>query len=214
MKSSIQQTGLFTAVIFSIFLATSCANTKITSVWMDQSKAGTSYNDILVIGIAEEQHNRRLFEEEFTAQLVAAGIESEVSYKILPEGTVINRDTVAEAIKGKEIDAVVVTHLVAVDEETVYRQPTTTYRPTYGYYNGLYSYYPHVHGYVHEPGYYTTHEVVKLETNLYEVESESLVWSAQSRSFAPESAKEVIDDLIKLVIKDLKEKELIKSKKS
>lgn len=212
MKSSIQQTALVSAVIFSIFLVTSCANTKITSVWMDQSKQGTSYKDILVIGIAEEQHNRRLYEEQFTSQLSAIGIESEVSYKILPEGTSINRDTVAEAIKGKEIDAVIVTHLVAVDEETVYRQPTTTYRPTYGHYNGLYSYYPHVNTYVHEPGYYTKHDVVKLETNLYEVESESLVWSAQSRSFAPESAKEVIDDLVKLVIKDLKEKELVKPK--
>jgi hypothetical protein len=86
------------------------------------------------------------------------------------------------------------------------------YRPTYGYYNGLYNYYPHVNTYVQQPGYYTTHDVVILETNLYEVKSEELVWSAQSRSFAPESAKEVIDDLVRLVIKDLKEKGLIKAK--
>ena len=201
----------FLAAALVLSLLASCSNTKITSVWMDQKKAGTSYNDILVIGIAEEQHNRRLFEEEFTAQLTAAGIESEVSYKMLPEGISINRETVAEAIKGKNIDAVIVTHLVAVKEETVYRQ-NMDYRPTYGYYNGLYNYYPHVHTYVHNPGYYTTHDVVMLETNLYEVKSEELVWSAQSRSFAPESAKEVIDDLVKLVIKDLKEKGLIKPK--
>lgn len=195
-----------------IFILSSCANTKITSSWMDQSKAGTSFNDILVIGIAEMEHNRRLFEEEFTSQLTAAGIESEVSYKILPEGTQINRDTVAAAIEGKNIDAVIVTHVVGVDKETVYHQPTTTYRPSYGYYSDLYSYYPHVNTYVHQPGYYQTYDVARLETNLYEVKSESLVWSAQSRSFAPESAKEVIDDLIKLVIQDLKEKGLIKSK--
>ncbi len=178
---------------------------------MDQKKSGTSYNDILVIGIAEQEHNRRLFEEQFTAQLNAAGIESEVSYRILPEGTSINRDTVGAAIEGKNIDAIIVTHMVSVEEETVYRQ-NMDYRPTYGHYNGLYNYYPHVNTYVQQPGYYTTHEVVMLETNLYEVKSEELVWSAQSRSFAPESAKEVIDDLVKLVIQDLKEKELIKSK--
>lgn len=211
MIPSIKKPLNFLAAALVLSLLASCSSTKITSVWMDQKKAGTSYNDILVIGIAEEQHNRRLFEEEFTAQLTAAGIESEVSYKMLPEGISINRETVAEAIKGKNIDAVIVTHLVAVKEETVYRQ-NMDYRPTYGYYNGLYNYYPHVHTYVHNPGYYTTHDVVMLETNLYEVKSEELVWSAQSRSFAPESAKEVIDDLVKLVIKDLKEKGLIKPK--
>jgi len=213
MKSSITKVIFFPAALLSILVISSCANTKLTSVWMDQQKAGQSFNDILVIGIGEEEHNRRLFEEEFTTQLSAAGIESEVSYKILPQGTVINRDTVVAAIEGKNIDAVIVTHLVGVDEETVYRT-SMDYRPTYGYYNGLYNYYPHVHTYVHQPGYYTTHEVVKLETNLYEVSTEELVWSAQSRSFAPESAKEVIDDLVKLVIKDMKDKGLIVSKKS
>jgi len=213
MNTSIRDILSLFIILLSLPILSSCTNTKITSVWMDSKKAGTSFNDILIIGIAEEEHNRRLFEEEFTTQLNAAGIESEVSYMILPQGTSINRDNVAEAIEGKSIDGVIVTHLVAVDEEKVYRQ-SMDYRPSYGYYNGLYSYYPHVHTYVHQPGYYTTHEVVKLETNLYEVASEELVWSAQSRSFAPESAKEVVDDLIKLVIKDLQEKGLIKSKSS
>lgn len=211
MKPYLKKTAHILATVFSLIMITSCANTKITSVWMDGKKAGSSYNDFLVIGIAEEQHNRRLFEEHFSSQLKAAGVESEVSYAILPEGTEINRDTVAAAIKGKDIDAIIVTHLVAVEEETVYRQ-NMDYRPAYGYYNGLYNYYPQVHTYVHQPGYYTTHDVVKLETNLYEASSEDLVWSAQSRSFAPDSAKEVIDDLVKLVIEDLTAKGLIKAK--
>ena len=211
MKISIQKALYYFATILSLIVLTSCSTTKLTSVWMDSKKEGKSYNDLLIIGIAKEEHNRRLFEEQFTTQLTAAGIESEVSYRILPEGTEINRDTVAAAIKGKNIDAVIVTHMVSVKEETVYRQ-NMDYRPTYGYYNGLYNYYPHVNSYVSQPGYYTTHDVVILETNLYEVKSEELVWSAQSRSFAPESAKEVIDDLVKLAIKDLQEKGLIKSK--
>ena len=213
MRPSIQYFRYILALAFSLTLLWSCTSTKITSVWMDSNKAGTAFNDILVIGIADEEHNRRLFEEQFVNQLKAAGIESEVSYTVLPQGTDINRETVTAAIEGKAIDAVIVTHLVGVEEETVYR-PSMDYRPAYGYYNGLYSYYPHVHTYVHQPGYYTTHEIVKLETNLYEVASEELVWSAQSQSFAPESAKEVIDELVSLVIKDLQEKGLIKAKQS
>ncbi|MBT8128204.1 MAG: hypothetical protein KJP15_12025 [Gammaproteobacteria bacterium] len=213
MSSSILKFHHIIALAVFLPFLSSCTNTKITSVWMDSEKAGTAFNDILIIGIADEEHNRRLFEEQFTNQLKAAGIESEVSYTLLPQGTDINRDTVSTAIEGKSIDAVIVTHLIAVEEETVYR-PGMDYQPAYGYYDGLYSYYPHVNTYVHQPGYYTTHEVVRLETNLYEVATEELVWSAQSSSFAPESAKEVIDELVKLVIKDLQQKGLIKTKQS
>ena len=213
MNSSILKFHYLIALAVFLPWLSSCANTKITSVWMDSEKAGTTFNDILIIGIADEEHNRRLFEEQFTNQLKAAGIQSAVSYTLLPQGIDINRDTVSAAIEGKTVDAVIVTHLVAVDEETVYR-PSMDYQPAYGYYNGLYSYYPHVHTYVHQPGYYTTHDIVKLETNLYEVATEQLVWSAQSSSFAPESAKEVIDELVNLVIKDLQQKGLIKTKQS
>lgn len=211
MNSSILKFHYLIALAVFLPWLSSCANTKITSVWMDSEKAGTTFNDILIIGIADEEHNRRLFEEQFTNQLKAAGIQSAVSYTLLPQGIDINRDTVSAAIEGKTVDAVIVTHLVAVDEETVYR-PSMDYQPAYGYYNGLYSYYPHVHTYVHQPGYYTTHDIVKLETNLYEVATEQLVWSAQSSSFAPESAKEVIDELVNLVIKDLQQKGLITAK--
>lgn len=198
-------------IFFGFLLIVSCANTKLTSTWMDEKKAGSTYNDILIIGIAEKEHNRRLFEETFNTQLGSMGIESEVSYTMLPEGTEINRDTVTAAIKGKNIDAVIVTHMIGVEEQTVYRQ-SMDYMPTQGYYNGLYSYHPQVNAYVSQPGYYTTHDIVKLETNLYEIKTEDLVWSAHSKTFAPESAKEVVDDLIKLVIKDLKSKGLIAAK--
>ncbi len=211
MNSSILKLHYLFALAVFLPLLSSCTNTKITSVWMDSEKAGTTFNDILIIGIADEEHNRRLFEEQFTNQLKAAGTQSSVSYTLLPQGIDINRDTVSAAIEGKTVDAVIVTHLVAVEEETVYR-PSMDYQPAYGYYNGLYSYYPHVHTYVHQPGYYTTHDIVKLETNLYEVATEQLVWSAQSSSFAPESAKEVIDELVNLVIKDLQQKGLITAK--
>ena len=211
MNSSILKLHYLFALAVFLPLLSSCTNTKITSVWMDSEKAGTTFNDILIIGIADEEHNRRLFEEQFTNQLKAAGTQSSVSYTLLPQGIDINRDTVSAAIEGKTVDAVIVTHLVAVEEETVYR-PSMDYQPAYGYYNGLYSYYPHVHTYVHQPGYYTTHDIVKLETNLYEVASEQLVWSAQSSSFAPKSAKEVIDELVNLVIKDLQQKGLITAK--
>ena len=199
--------------VSSALLVASCANTKISQSWVEPDNK-RSYNDLLIIGVGESQQNRRAYESHFVEELQAKGTEAVASYKLIPNSEKLNRDTVDKAIQGMEIDGVIVTHLVAVDEETIYR-PSMDYMPMYGggYYGGLYSYYPHVNTYVSRPGYYTTHETYTLETNLYDVESEELVWSARSRTFSPESVSEVINDLTKLLIKDLKEKNLIKAKK-
>lgn len=203
--------------VTTIILA-SCANTKISQSWVEPSNTKT-YKDLLIIGIGESEQNRRAYESYFVEELTARGIESAASYKLIKSNEKIDRDTVVKAIDGLGMDGVIVTHMVAVDEETVYR-PTTGYGyggyggMGYGggHYGGMYSYYPHVNSYVNNPGYYTTHETYTLETNLYDIESEELVWSARSRTFSPESVSEVIVDLTKLLINDLADKDLIKKK--
>ena len=199
-------------LISMVLLLSSCANTKISQSWVDPEHK-KSYNDLLIIGIGESEQNRRAYESYFVEELGVQKIEAEASYKLIKSDKKIDRETVTKAIDGLEIDGVIVTHLTNVDEETIYR-PSMDYMPMYGggYYGGMYSYYPHVNSYVSRPGYYTTHETYTLETNLYDVESEELVWSARSRTFSPESVQEVIVDLTKLLIKDLDEKNLIKKK--
>lgn len=210
---------LFRISVWSIaaILVSSCANTKITQSWVEPDNT-KSYNDLLIIGIAESQQNRRAYESYFNDELQKRNIESIASYKIMKSDAEFDRDTIVKAIEGLDIDGVLITHLVAVDEETVYRPAGYSYGGYYGgyygagYYGGMYSYYPHVNSYVNNPGYYTTHETYTLETNLYDVKTEELVWTARSRTFSPDSVDEVIVDLTKLLINDLEEKNLIKVK--
>ena len=135
MKSKIKNLLQLLIPVLILVTFSGCATTGLVSVWMNDKLAGTSYNDLLVIGISEHEHNRRLFEEHFTDQLKATGVESEVSYTLLPDGSAINAETVNAAIKGKNIDAVIVTHVVGVEKETVYVQ-SIDYISTRGYYHG------------------------------------------------------------------------------
>ena len=103
----------------------------------------SSYDDILVIGIGESEQNRRAYESHFVESLREVGTEAEASYKLIKSNEKIERDTVVKAIEGMEVTGVLITHMVAVDEETIYR-PSMDYMPMYGggYYGGMYSYYP------------------------------------------------------------------------
>jgi len=218
LNQSIGKTLLLSGVIF---LLSSCTNTKISQSWVEPNH-NKSYNDLLIIGIGESEQTRRAYESYFSDELKSHKIEALASYTVIKSNEKIDRETVLKAIEGLEIDAVIVTHMIAVDEETIYRPATGYGYGGYGaygggyyggaHYGGLYSYYPHVNSYVHNPGYYTTHETYTLETNLYDVKSEELIWSARSRTFSPESVDEVIVDLTKLLIKDLEDKKLISIK--
>jgi hypothetical protein len=200
---------LITALGLSLL---SCASTKISSSWVDPDHSKT-YGNLLVIGVSESEQNRRAYESYFTEELDSRGVDAIASYKLIKSNVKIDRDSMTKATEGIDIDGVIITHVLAVDEETIYR-PSMDYTPVYssGYYGGLYSYYPHVHSYVQRPGYYTTHEIYTIETNLYDIDSEDLVWSARTRTFSPGSVDEVIEDLTRLLIKDLADKKLISTK--
>lgn len=207
-----RQINKIALVMGVILLVASCANTKISQSWVEPDNKKV-YNHLLVIGVAESQQNRRAYESLFVEQLREIGVQAEPSYKLIRSDQKFDRATISKATEGLNIDGVIVTHVLAVDEDTVYR-PSMQYTTMYGggYYGGLYTYYPHVNTYVTSPGYYTTHQTYTIETNLYDVESEELIWSAHTRTFAPDSVDEVINDLTKLLIKDLQDKNLIKKK--
>jgi len=208
--------------LFSLLAVAGCTNTKLTQTWSDPLNKA-SYKDIMVVGISDSEQTRRAYESFFVASLQEKGVESLASYTLishkedlkLKKGKGSFRAIVESAIKGSEIDAVLVTHVVSIDEEDVYR-PSLDYQPVYGqpYYNGayygaMYGYHGYVTTYVQQPGYYTEEKTYTLESNLYDVKSEELVWTTRSQTFAPGSIEETVHDVSGLIIADLVSRKLI-----
>ncbi|MDY0078796.1 MAG: hypothetical protein RBR87_16130, partial [Bacteroidales bacterium] len=55
----------------------------------------------------------------------------------------------------------------------------------YPFYGSYYSYYNMRYSYVYDPGYYTTDQIYFIEGNLYDLNTDKLVWSMQSKSYDP-----------------------------
>lgn len=208
--------------LFSLLVISGCSNTKLIQTWSDpQNKV--SYKDIMVVGISDSEQTRRAYESYFVVSFQDQGIESLASYTLIShedeqkidgeKGTF--RSIVESAVKGSDIDAVLVTHIVSIEEEEIYR-PSMDYQPAYGmpyynasYYGGMYGYHGYVTTYVQQPGYYTEEQTYILESSLYDVKTEELVWTTRSRTFAPDSIDETIKDVSALIIDDMKSRKLI-----
>jgi hypothetical protein len=194
-------------VIFTGLLIVACAGTKLTHIKMDESYRGKPVSDILVIGITYNEEVRRSFENEFVTQLTAEGIEAISSTSVLPISAdqQLEKDDVLKVVAEQENDAVIVTHLIAVEDKEVATPPARTSDDFYG---DLYDF----HSYRHDTRQYITKTLVRLETNLYDVKTEKRIWSGQSETMKANSTMQMIDQVVKVVIKDLHKNGLLPPK--
>jgi hypothetical protein len=194
------------AILGAALLAACGTVTKIPNAWRNPAHEGAPFQKVFVIGVGKNDLNRRLFEDQFAAVLSAGGAVASPSYGALPQSERLTEAQVRGAIEGDDYDGVIVTRLLGVEEETEYVRPRTYTVPRH---HGYYGYYGSSWDVVHEPGYFETHTIVRLETNLYDVGTGELVWSGQSETFNPDSLEDIIDSATQAVAKRLGDESLI-----
>jgi hypothetical protein len=189
-------------------LGPGCATpTELSGVWVTERPAPLS--KILVIGVARTESSRRTFEDRFVEALGERGTSAVASYTILPGEGRIEEPAIRSAVREHGFDGVIVTRLLRIDEETEYVPPTTRVAPGgYGGY-GLYGYYGMAWSVETTPGYTITTQIVRLETNLYDVASDKLVWTAHSDTLNPDSPEDAIGSVTNAIIERLAEDGLL-----
>ncbi|MES0447715.1 MAG: hypothetical protein ABUJ92_14370 [Desulfobacterales bacterium] len=199
----------FVCAVFFGVLIIACAGTKLTHTQVDESRQGKPVSNILVIGVTykEKEKVRRSFEDRFVSQLRAAGVEAISSGDAIsiPADLMLEKDEILKAVNKFNNDAVIITHVVGKEEKETYTRPgrARSYGGYYGYYGWAYA---------RAPGYSSRSTFYRLATNLYDVKTEKLIWSGKSETLNADSTKQMIDDVIKVVIKDLQKNNLLPQK--
>ena len=195
---------IFKTLLAALIAATlaACASTKPTAEWINESYSG-QVSHVLIIGATRRNERRREFESQFVNALEARGVSATASYKLLPTADELTRESVEAAIRGKDIDAVLVTRLAAIKSADVVRRPAN-----YDYDRDYITYYDHSLR-RSSPVYDDEYRVLGLETNLYEVASTELIWKMQSQAITGSRQGEVIATQIELTIKALQKRKLI-----
>lgn len=190
--------------IFSIFLFGACASTQLQSTYVNDAYRGKPVSSILVIVVTDKEAIRRSFENKFVAMLKATGVKavSSMDAIAMPAGQKLGKDAIMKAVEKFGNDAVLITRLAGVEETEVYNPPPRSYQGYYGYYD-------HLYGDIYGRGSYSTMKIVRLETNLYDAKTDKLIWSGKSETWNPETEKQVSDEVVKEVIKDLQKNKLL-----
>jgi hypothetical protein len=192
--------------VFSLLITTSCARTTLDSVWVDPHYQGGKFKKVLVVGVAGKQTNRRLFEDKFVRELNTYGTDAISSYTIIPSAEKLNKGSVHGPLAPVVLGVVLVTKVVNLKEERTYSRgsyPLRYQRGWHGEYSRGYN------EYTQGRGSYYEYKVVSLETNIYDAQTDKLIWSGWSDTVLEDSVESAIVSLIKVITKSLSDNQLI-----
>jgi hypothetical protein len=189
-------------------------SSKLTMSWKNPAYSpAKKFHRVLALGLSDKTEVRADFEDALAAELLSKGYEAVPGNTILlrPAGTKLDLDYLREQIRANQIEAVVVSRLVKVDETVTY-VPGTAYYVPYAYYNTFYGYYQTLYPVVYSPGYLQTEKKVRIETNLYYVDGEpngQLVWTGITDTFNPSNVHKAIQGLVNLVVTKMQKDEAL-----
>jgi len=168
---------------------------------------------VLALGFSSKVEVRADFEDALAAQLANTGVEAVPGNTILlrPAGTQLDLNYLREQIQANQIEAVVVSRLIKV-ENTVTYIPGAPYAVPFPYYNTFYGYYGTLYPVVYSPGYLQKQKKVRVETNLYYVTSATdgrLVWTGITDTLNPSNVHKAIQELVKLVVTQMQQDEAL-----
>ena len=193
--------------VSALFLS-GCSQTKVTSAWVDPEYQGDGIDNVFVVGVSKDGGLRRLFEDEFVTLFKQKGVNATSSYRLVPDEKLRDEENLDLTVRELGSDTILMTRLIDIRKDTQYIPPDYVYAPPSHYYGGWHGYYNRA--YMVSPGYTVEYETAVLETNLYDLKTDKLIWSA--RSDAPTDGKvgKHIKDFARSIINQLAEAKLIK----
>jgi len=188
-------------------------SSKLLMSWKNPSYTGEKkFHRVLALGLSNKAEIRADFEDALAAHLSSQGYDAVPGNTILlrPPGTQLDLNYLREQIRANQIEAVVVSRLVKVDETTTY-VPGTAYFVPYAYYNTFYGYYGTLYPVVYSPGYLQKEKKVRVETNLYVTSGPDgqLIWTGTTDTFNPSNVHKAIKGLVNLVVTQMQKEQVL-----
>ena len=189
----------------TVLTLAACASTELVNQWSNPAYTSPSFKKVMVIGVTKQAGIRRTFEDEFVAQLNAAGVNATPSYLYIPQDGPVGEAVLKQALKEAAADAMIITRLVRVQQKTEIApgyyppDPAMAVHPLYT--TAWNDYY--------EPPIVYRSEIYTCETSLYDTLKNRVVWSGTAQTTTPGNLNQEIKDYAGVMISALKDKNLI-----
>lgn len=182
----------FSTLFCTVLLLSGCSSTQLLQSYRAPDVNG-KVSVVLIIGVTDSQAARRLFETEMAKQLSMAEKKAIPSIIVLKENKKYSKDEIIAIAHENNVDAVIVTKVLEIKEETEHR--TEIQSDAGQFYTGSRR---QSNWYNNYAGSYTTvsrrtdkYTIANLETSLYLLDKEELLWTALTKTVILENANDI-----------------------
>ncbi len=202
-------------VLSLLALFNACQTTKLVGSWKKPEATPKKFTSLGVVAMIPNMSNRTLVETSVAGELRSKGIAATATFDIFPlagkkdivKELDIDPEELKKMVKARiqkfEFDAILIVGVLDVQKESRYNQGASFSFafPVYDY--TYYGYYNYAYSTIHYPGYYTTNTTYFVESNLYDVNTENLIWTGQTKTEDPQSVAKEAPDFAKLIVNEM-----------
>jgi hypothetical protein len=156
-------------------------------------------NKVLVTAFLSDEASRRVAEDQMVKLLKGKAIASYAYFG--DDIKSLNEVEIRERLKSDEFDGALVIRLIDVSKEVNYTPGNITTYPVYfrtfgGYYRRGWAYYS-------TPERHTTTKAYSVETTVYSVKKDKLIWSGLTKTVDPSGVDKLISEIVSAVYKQM-----------
>lgn len=198
---------ILTALAVVIGLGVSlAAKTKFSSVWKAPDAGMVSFADkkVAALVIDKDDSLRVAGEEALARELSARGMQGVATYRIAPKEELQSADRAKPWFERAAVEGVVAVRPVSADTQMTYT-PGTWLSSTYA---SFWSYYGYGWSSVYIPPRQERETVVVVESTIYSIPRNQLLWAAVTESTNPKDLPRFVEELVKKSVEALHEQGL------
>ena len=181
-----------------------CATTSLQSTWKDPSAAPLNLKGkkVVALVVTDEQALRYATEEEAAREITAHGAVGIPAYRLLPQAQIRDKERARAIFEREGIEGVVVVRQIAKEKAL---SGSFSGSPGYGSFWGPGFWGGGFGG----DGYLRTDTILIVETLVYSLEQNKLVWASQSKTINPTQVGSFMRELSKTLGTEMEKQGLL-----
>jgi len=190
-----------------------CASTSFNTTWKAPDAQPLTFkagDKVLAMVVSPNEATRRGAETALAAELNQRGLQGVPAYTVIPDEAVQDKEKAKQLVTASGAVGVVAMRVTGKEKEV--SSSPGMYTGMYGgpHYGGFWGgYYGWGWGMAYSPGYLRTDTIVSVETLVYDLGQNKLVWAGQSDTMNPSKAESFIKELVDESVKEMKKQGLI-----
>jgi len=210
MKRKVILSKLLFALI--VFVVASCSNTRIISSWSIGNPPAGAMKKVLVAAVMPDRESRDQIEQAMTAALNRDGISASTAVSVFgPRGfDRMAENDIINQLRGSEFTSVIIVSLVNKEKSTQYIPGTFYMMPSAQMgFSRFYRRYWFAADQMYVPGRFETTINWVLQADIFTINDDQLIYSAQTRSYDPSNTRSLADGFTRAIIEELRTKGMI-----